>query len=222
MALLIPEVILRKIIEGFFLHIRTDYAANIADPTKSLLYRYFSGVTDMKKDYLLDAVDLFTREPDHARFIQTRMFFDASRGVVPTVHITMPSDQVGQNSIGVGENGQEEYVTVDGSDVMVDYERRFDTQYHVVCTSDNHSEVLMMYYLLRGGLISAIDTLSLAGLENVKISGQELKINPDLVPNHIFMRAIGLSFSYEEQVPRWWSTALVTELSIGTVTPKTE
>jgi hypothetical protein len=222
MGLLVPEVTLRKILDGLLLHIRQDYAKHTAEPEKSLIYRYFGGINDHKKDYLADAVDLFTRESDHARFIETRMFFDASRGVVPTIHITMPSDQVGQNSIGVGESGEAAYVTTVGTDVFVDYERRFDTQYHIVCTSDNHSEVLMMYYLVRAGLISILDTLSLAGLENAKLSGQELKINPDLVPNHIFMRSIGLSFSYEEKVPRWWTSNLITDICVNNVDIKTE
>jgi len=222
MALQVPEVTLRKLIEGFLLHIRNDYNANLADTTKSLLYAYFTGINDNKKNYFDEAVDLFTRTPDHARYIETRMFFDAQRGIIPTIHITMPSESVGMNSIGIGEGGDEGHRIVDGTDIFVQYERRFDTQYHIVCTSDNHSEVLMMYYLLRAGLISVLDSVALEGLENAKISGQELKINPDLVPNHIYMRSIGLSFSYDELVPRWWTDSLVTDICVRNVDIITE
>lgn len=218
-ALVIPELTLQKIIDALLLKIKLDHEANVGDVTKSLLYRYFNGLTDHKKNYYTEAVDLFTREKEHARYIQTRMFFDASRAKIPTVHITMPSDQQGQNSIGVGEYGHVDHVIDQDGERSMEYERRFDSQYQIVCTSDNHSETLLMYHTIRAGLISVFDSLSINGLENAQISGQELKINPDLVPNHIYMRAIGLRCSYDIKVPRWWSQTIISEIIIGDITP---
>jgi len=214
--MIIPELTLSKLLIGLIKQVKLDFEANVADETKSLLYQYFNGLVDHKKDYYVQAKDLFTREPDHARNIEVRLFFDASRAAVPTIHITMPSEQQGQNSLGLGESGYDT-IDVDGERTTA-YERRFDTQYHIVCTSDNHSEVLLMYHLVRAGLISVFDTLSLTGLENARISGQELKLNADLVPNHIFMRAVGVDCSYDVSVPRWWTETLITAICTEPIT----
>lgn len=212
MALVIPEVILVNIVDALLEHVKHDFEDNTLTPEKSLLYRYFNGIVNGKRNYYTEAVSLFTRDVDHPRRIETRMAFDAERSKIPTIHITIPSDQPGQNTLGVGESDS---FSDDGVDYSVDYERRFDCQYQVVCTSDNHEEVMLMTNLLKAGLISIFDTLSLSGLENARISTQELKANPDLVPNHIFMRAVGVAFSYDMKVPRWWSEKLITQLTIG-------
>jgi len=214
MALIIPEVQLCTIIDALLKHIKLDFEAKVVTPEKSLLYNYFNGIVDHKKDYYKEAVDLFTREADHPRLIETRLAFDAERAKIPTIHITMPSDQTGQNSLGIGESGMADYVNYIDGEVSVEYERRFDTQYQIVCTSDQHSEVMLMYHLVRAGLISILDTFSLTGLEDPKLSGQELKINPDLMPSHIFMRAIGVSFSYEIKVSRWWNEDIINDLCL--------
>jgi hypothetical protein len=108
----------------------------------------------------------------------------------------------------------------DSTSLTPSYERRFDTTFQIICTSDNHSEVLIMYHAIRAGLISIFDTISLSGLENAKISGQELKIKSDLVPENIFMRGIGIASSYEVKVPRLWSEQKIVDLFICPDQPK--
>lgn len=219
MAIIIPEIILINIVDSLLNKVKVDFEENQNNntPTQSLLYCYFNGLTHYKKDYYIEAVDLFTREVGHPRIIDTRLFFDAGRAIIPTIHITMPSDQTGQNSLSFGESGSHVKAREDGSYSNI-YERRFDSQYQIVCTSDNHSEVLLMYHLLRAGMISVSDTISFEGLENLKISGQELKINPEIAPNHIFMRSLSVTFSYNVEVPVWWTNDLIQEICIGDAT----
>ena len=132
MSMIIPELTLSKIIIGLLKHIKIDFDANPGNEQLTLLYRYFFGLTDHKKDYYLEAKDLFTRTEDHARFIETRLYFDASRAAIPTIHITMPSDQQGSNSIGLGEYGHPDHVIDEEGFRSMKYERRFDTQYHII------------------------------------------------------------------------------------------
>lgn len=217
MGIIIPEVQLCNVLVTVVSHVKADYEKNQTDstPEQSLLYRYFHGTVDHKKNYYDEAVDLFTRGVDHPRRIDVRMAFDAKRAPIPTVHITMPSDQSGDNSLGVGETSDTEIVE---DQIVVNYERRFNTEYQIVCTSDQHSETLLMYHLIRAALISTFDAFSMAGIENIRLSGQELKINPDLAPSHIFMRSIGVSFSYDVVVPRWWNEKLINDIVVGKLT----
>jgi hypothetical protein len=210
------EPILHQIIENALKHVKNDYQSQV-DPENSLISRVFKGLSHYKKDYVKEAVDLFTREEGHPRKIESRLFFDAERSNIPTIHITMPSDQPGENSIGVGESGFADSFIETSTTLTPMYERRFDTQFQIICTSDNHSEVLIMYHLLRVVLISIFDTISLSGLENAKISGQELRIKSDLVPEHIFMRGIGIACSYEIQVPRWWDAQKIVDIFLCSI-----
>lgn len=214
MAILIPELSLFRIIEGLIDHIKVDWESTANKPD-TMIYQVFNGLLHDKKDYYQQAIDLFTRKIDHPRKVSARLFFDAERAKVPTIHITMPADSDGENSIGVGESGMPESMLEGATSLTPIYERRFDTTFQIICTSDNHSEVLIMYHMLRAGLISIFDTISLQGLENAKMSGQELRIKSDLVPENIFMRGIGITSSYEVKVPRWWSEQKIVDIFLS-------
>lgn len=210
-SIILPEVTLHRLIEGVVLHLNTEWQqAN--DKSKTLLYYMFEGSSHFKKNYYDQAVDLFTRKNDHPRHIQTRLFFDAHRAKIPTIHITMPSDESGEDSIGVGESGAINSVIDEPNQITPIYDRRFDTMFQIVCTSDNHSEVLIMYHALRAGLISVFDTVSFQGLENPKLGGSELRISSDIVPENIFMRGITIRTSYDVKIPRFFSQQKIAQI----------
>jgi hypothetical protein len=77
----------------------------------------------------------------------------------------------------------------------------FDVAYNIVITSDNSLEVICIYTLLKSTLIGIFDHIELSGIRNPKLSGQDLQLNSDIVPPHIFVRGVGLNFSYELTVP---------------------
>lgn len=209
--MILPETTLHKLLQGIVLHLKTEWQ-QATDKSNTLLYYMFHDSSHYKKDYYQQATDLFTREIDHPRRVGTRLFFDASRAKIPTVHITMPSDEAGDDSIGVSESGLVSNVIDQPTQITPIYQRRFDTVFQIVCTSDNHSEVLIMYHALRAGLISVFDTFSFQGLENPKIGGSELRINSDIVPENIFMRGITLRTSYDVNIPRFFSQQKVEQI----------
>lgn len=211
MAVTIPELTLFKIIDGLIKYIKIDWESNV-DKSNTLIHHVFNGLIHDKKNYYEQAIDLFTRKVDNPRKVDVRLFFDAERAKIPTIHITMPSDNDGENSIGVGEDGSPQMMLETQTTHQPMYDRRFDTTFQVICTSDNHAEVLIMYHMIRAGLISIFDTISLAGLENAKLSGQELRIKSDLVPESIFMRGIGIGCSYNVIVPRWWTEQKIIDI----------
>lgn len=215
---IIPEVSLYNTLNNILTAIRVDYD-NQTDKANSILYKIFNDLKDEKYDYYAEAVELFTnRDIDNPRRVEVRMFFDAERANIPTVHITMPADEMGENALSVDEDPTLSENTETG-EVSPEYGRRFDSTFHVVCTSDNNREVLLMYHVIRAFTISAFDSFSLVGMENMKISGRELKITEDSVPTHIFARAISLKFSYELRIPRYLSRLAIDCVTIGAGTP---
>lgn len=222
--LLVPEVILYNVINALLGELKDNYN-NTTEKTKTHLYRFWNGVKDTKYDYYKEAVHLFAgREKDNPRKVEARMFFDAERAKIPTIHITMPSDQTGENSIGMDQSGRVDEMYIDNvaSTITPTLGRRFNAQFYIVCTSDNNREVLLMYHTLRAMLISSWRSLELAGLSNIKLSGQELKIDDRLVPNHIFMRGIGVLNSYDVRVPEVFPQPLINQIILNPGTIVTE
>jgi len=208
--MIIPEVILRHIVEALLKHIKNDYIS-ATDKSKTLLHHYFDSVVDEKREYLEQAIDLFTREQEHPRKIEVRTAFDAERARIPTVHITIPSENQTNGTLSNDESDSDTlFELMSGSSVA--YRKNFQSTFQLVITSDNSAEVLLMYHLIRAGLITVLETLSLSGLQNATLTGQELRINSDLVPENIFMRSIGISFFYEVEVPRWWGSENIADI----------
>jgi len=199
MAVLMPEIILKKLIDGILIYIKQDYN-KYTDKSKSILYNYFNGQVYGKFDYYQQAVDLFiNRGVEHQRKLETRIFFDSDRAGIPTIHITLPNENPAKDGLGMGE-GYADPVIIDGKQ-HEQYTRTFDTMFHVVITSDNTFEVLLIYHLLRGMLVSVFDSLELSGFMNVMIGGQDVQINSELVPKGIFFRSVTVKFEYEITVP---------------------
>lgn len=196
----IPEIKIVEVIEVALKTVEYDFN-NEADEEKTLLYRIFGENQMGKFNFFKEAKDLFLRGNEHPRKIETRMMFDAQRAALPTIHISMPSDSPGADGIGVDQGYQENIVDQVQQEVIPVYTRMFDATYHAIITSDNSLEVLLIYHLLRSVLIGIFDQIEFNGIMNPKLSGQDLNIQGDLVPPHIFARGIGISCSYEITVP---------------------
>lgn len=205
----IPEVRIYDIIEGILLHIKDDYS-NAVDKNQSMLYYIFEDLRHIKKEYFKEALELFTRDNNNPRKIEPRMYYDAARAQLPTVHVTIPVEDQGEDQIGIGSG---EYIDLgDDSNYRETVTKRFRTTTHIICTSKNESECTMMYHAIRAMLLSILEHFALIGLENVKISGQEVSLNENLAQNHIYHRGIGLSYTYCIEVPKWYNQQTVTDI----------
>lgn len=218
--LIVPELIMYKYITGLVTFLKNDYNAK-TDKSKTLLYEMFYGLLEDKKNYYEDAVSLFTREQGDGRLIEVRKFFDAKRADIPTIHITIPQDLPGQNSLGMSETDETESWEEVGDTVYSVrplYQRRFDCKFYIVCSSDNHAETMVMYHALRAGILSTIDTLTLSGLEKPVMDGNEVKLDESLAPPHIFHRGIGIACSYDIKIPRWNINQQISDINVCDVT----
>ena len=218
MSIVVPEILLFNLITGIIKHVETDLTTHAPDPENSFLGRILMGIKDHKHDYFEEAKVLFTRKNDNPRAIRTRLFFDAKEANIPTIHITMPQETSGANSLGAGESHEYYEDDVHGT-VSPERERRFDTNFHVIVTSDNHREVLIIYHVVRAMLVSALSEVDIAGLENPKLGGQDIRPQENIVPRNIYMRGISIQCSYQVEVPRFFDAQKITQLIINPGTP---
>lgn len=190
MALILPEIALLKVLEGLLKWIKYDYEDRLAEEEveKSYLYRLFGGVEYNGFNYFEQAKELLTRDDLDQRKMSVRVFFDQSRAHLPTVHITLPGETEDLNGLGYNYDGEK-------------FERKFSSRYSLIVTSDNYSEVIIIYYTIKALLTSGFMSLEEFGLRDIKIGGGDLQLNQDIVPQNVFYRGVFIDFFYEDCIP---------------------
>ena len=63
-------------------------------------------------------------------------------------------------------------------------------------------------------MLSLYYHFELSGLRDPKWSGQDVSIQQDLIPTHIFHRALGITFWYEVTIPNMITKKLISGLQI--------
>lgn len=193
----VPEIIILNTLKKVLKKIRTDYNDNLATPQESLLYRILNG-NDLQRYKLFDqAVSVICTTVDNPRHIDINLFFNAKKLGPPTLHITLPAEGEKNNAIGQGLGFHEPRYSADGTQWNEVYNRRFNSKYNLIITSDNTNEVVLLYHFFRSIIISLTAHFTLSHIENIKLSGGDIQINTELVPSNIFTRAIGIDFEYD-------------------------
>jgi len=216
----IPEIILYNHLEYFLQYIRKDLIET-TDERKTFLYQILNGI-ELKKlglNYYTEAKDIFLRDRTHPRCLEIRMFFDADRAAIPTIHINLPSEQAYQDGLGVDTGYQENIVDTTGETYYETHTRTFNSTYQIIVSSDNTNEVIIIYNVLKAFLIAILDLIDLAGLRNLKLGGGDLQLNPEIVPPHIFIRALTLNCFIEMTVPTTIKNKIIKDIELGSTTP---
>lgn len=223
---IIPDIILLDAYKNVLSLVRNDLKTK-TDETQTLLYQILGTNKLQRYDLFEQAKTIFNDDVDNARKLDVNLFFNLKRQGIPTIHITLHSEESNDNGIGLDEGYQQPvYLEVAGdnsdsnsaSDNVVSYNiqkvynRRFDSSYNIFFTSDNTNEVLVTYHVLRALTIPLLDHLMMSGLENPKIKVEEVVPVPGLVPEHLFMRALTISFSYEVKGFYLYSESLLSEI----------
>jgi hypothetical protein len=82
-------------------------------------------------------------------------------------------------------------------------------------TSDNSSEVMIVYYWLKAMFLLFHEELELLGLRNLNHSGQDINLQQDLAPPNIFHRNLSLAFDYESSVKMKIDMQLINSIKFG-------
>lgn len=220
MGVIVPEIQIFNCLEAIIKFIRFDWEER-TDKTETLLYKICKGNAIERYDLYEQAQAIFITEEDNPRHLEVNMFFNMERAKIPTIHITLPSEQADKDGMGLDEGyqGHEEIAGIgeqEGVDVQSPiYTRRFNTQYQIVLTSDNSNEVVAMYHVLRAIMIPVMDSLNAAGLENIKLSGRDIQNMQTIVPEHVFIRSIGMYFEYEVSMASIFTEEIVKNILLS-------
>jgi hypothetical protein len=197
----IPEYIIFYALEAGFKYIQTDYESQ-SDKTKSLLYFYLSNVGIQRYQFFEQAVAVFVKAKDDPRKLTLDLMFNRAKETVPNIYISLPSEQPAQNTLGFGETDiQALFDDFDNNGengaYRTSFTRRFATTYNLIITSDNDNEVVLIYHVLKALIMSLNVHFALAGLQNLKIGGSDLKSFGKEIAINGFARSLSMSFEYE-------------------------
>lgn len=214
-AVLMPELIIYKTLKAIFKIVRDDFRERSLEDT--ILYHLFAidecgeEVAWEKFNYFDQAKQLFIDNPES---VQINLGYNMEVSSVACIHIMLPNET--GRPFGIG--GDENYIgsaaqTEEGIHQAI-FTELFDATYNLIITSENTLEVLIIYHFLKGALISLHAHLGLSGLRLPKISGQDIQLQADLVPTHLFHRALGLSFVYEVHIPDIMRKRLIKDFKV--------
>lgn len=191
--LLLPEQKLKALVDYALANINEDY-----------LYRLFGDLTfgDASYSYFENAKALFLKRTDNPRKVECNVFFNKDRQGLPTIHIAMNSDYIGEGN-GIGFDPGDAFVSTMYCDEELEtFTRIYSSRYNVIFTSDNTFEVLLMYNVIKAFFQGNYSLLELNGLQNVKFSGNDIILTDYLISPNIYSRAFMIDCIYEFTAPR--------------------
>lgn len=207
-----PEQIIFDFIKALLKLTREDYKSN-PDKTKTILGLIWSGIILQRYNFSQQGWSVFDDDEANPRYLDVNMFFNSQRATIPTIHITLPSEDPAQDGLGVDEGYQDSIGLED--EYRKTFTRRYKSNYSIIVTSDNTHEVSLISRTLHALLQSSIQYLSVRGLENVKLSFRDIQLNANIVPTNVFARAVGLSFEYENTTPDLFLTEKLLAVNFG-------
>jgi hypothetical protein len=203
--MLIPEVILHYTVKTILDLIKSDFESQ-ADEKNSVLHEFLfqddngMEITMNKFSYYEQGKNLFLKNEDESRKLTVNVGYNTERKGLPTIHILLPSETSGEVGIGMGEGYKQYNIFGDEGEYKRNFTNVFDSNYNMLITSDNSSEVVLIYHVLKNFMFAIFEHFENMGLRQPKISGQDLQLNTDLLPQNVYNRNISVSFFYESTV----------------------
>lgn len=211
--ILVPEIVFYDTIKFILNDTREEVSNQSIEKTR--LYLLFNKTTLDKVmklgnyNWLKQAETIFSKKEDEQRLLDVNIGYNLSRAHLPTIHILLPSETNAQeNGLGFDE-GYQKKLMLDETRFVPIYTRMFDATYNIMITSDNSTEVVLIYQFLRAMLISMKDHLSSSGILNMSYSGQDNFFTQEMIPPNVFHRSISINFKYEISVPQYFEDELV-------------
>lgn len=208
-GILIPELVIYQTLENITKYIRDDLKANEADETKSFLYRLL-GLDDDGNPMKMNRYNYFVQAKKIFNSVQNlnvNFGYNFEVAKIISFHIILPSEQ--PSSIPLGEDEGYQTETDEEGNTQLKFCQMFSSTYQIMITSDNSNEVNIVYHIYKSLLIALVPHLSLKGLLNPKLSGNDVVFRDDQMPMGIFHKVLNLSFDYELVVPQLLISGLV-------------
>ncbi len=205
--MLIPENIIYHNIRSLLKLLETDYDNN-TDKTKTILYDLFNkddNGLEMKFNrfvYLDQAVQIFVKamKSDQSRGLQVTMGYNTQRKGLPTIHILLPNENKYEIGLGMGEGYQDAEVDLEAGTRRTKFTNVQKSTYNLMITSDNSSELVLIYHTLKNTMFATFAAFELRGLRDIEFGGQDITFENDLMPAEVFHRNLTMTFFYESTV----------------------
>lgn len=194
----IPEFILLDTFQKSINFLRFDLQ-NANENT--FLYKLFNTTSLQTYNFYEQLKSILARGVDEKRFLTIELMYNSEREEPPSIYISQPSEQQSSdNAIGMGDDSQNYKLNADGS-TTIELNRRYSATYDIVVSSDNSLEVVALYHLLKSLTVVLVPYLHSQGLQNIKISGQDLTQYSEIVPKAFYVKALRLQLDYSTLVP---------------------
>lgn len=200
--MLIPEIILYNTVVSLIKTVEADYEAQ-TDKTRTFLNTMFT--TDDNNNnmsfgdfnFLEQAKNLLLKKENSARRVAVSVGYNTERVGLPTIHITLPGENNYEKGIGYGQGYQDDEIDEYYQEYRKSYTDAYTANFNLILTSDNSSEVVLLYNFLKNCFVAINDVFELNGLRDIKFSGQDLQMNQELVPVNVYHRNLLVNFFYE-------------------------
>lgn len=207
-CIIMPEVVIYKALESIIRYIRTDLSKAEKDED-TILYRLLGEDIDgnplrmNRWNFFKQAKKIFTDNQN----LSVNFGYNYEVAKIISLHIILPSEEAAESAIGQDEGYQ---VYPDGEDRAFEgFTQNFRSNYQIMITSNNSSEVLTVYHVLKSTLLMIFPHLEIMGLRLNKLSGNDVYFKDDMMPNGIFHKVLNLSFNYELRVPQLISQEII-------------
>lgn len=209
---MIVELELKILIDSILDKIKLDYESKV-NKADSFLYRLLGTGKVGNYEFMTQAVEVFTKNNGSADKIETSIMFNSKRMGLPTIHVTIPSEEPYSDGLGYDEDLNEiEFESGDTGGQY--YNRGFKSKFELVITGRNSFEVVLIYNVMKAALIANLMSLEANGFRQPKISGGDLRIAEQLSPNG-FMRVLNLESFYDLRIPKFENIQLVSDINFN-------
>lgn len=207
-SIVIPELIIYNALESIIRYIRTDLANNTEDK-HTMLYKLLGEDIDGKPvkmnrwNFFKQAKKIFQDKNN----LSVNFGYNFEVAKIISLHIILPSESAAESAIGQDE-GYGQTVNEEG-EVETYFTQNFNSTYQVMITSNNSSEVMTVYHILKSLLLMIFPHLEIMGLRLNKLSGNDIMFRDETMPNGIFHKVLNISSNYELKVPAMLQSEIV-------------
>lgn len=196
-----PEIIIYNALESVIRCVRKDLADNKEKEQETILFRLLGENIDGKPltmnrwNFFKQAKKIFTNKNN----LSVNFGYNFEVANIIALHIILPSEQAAESAIGQDEGYD---IQTDNEKVTNFFTQNFQSNYQIMITSNNSSEILTVYHVLKSMLLMLVPHFEIMGLRLCKFSGNDIMFKDDLMPNGMFHKVLNISFNYELKVPQ--------------------
>lgn len=228
--MILPDILLVNSLNTALRAIRNDYQTQVASghEERSVLFLLFADTETLGNyEAYKTARVLIINTDESPKHLLVRSALDQTPNQGPFVFVALAAESDRNNSTGIGVGDQDQLVYDEGGPGETyrdQFRRRWATTYQVVIGSENKGEVIVLYNFFKALLVILINHLTLEGLLNIKLGGQDLRVNVS-IPDKVILRGITVNFEYEMVVPELSFKDIIRTIRLywkaeGTTTPR--